>query len=377
MLPKPESEPLMNRSASLWYLILIGLSVALGVQALRVFITTLSYDLGSKYGQTTGVVPAFLTFLSPFLCPLITRLVNPRRALFAALGGLATVRLLMQVSHSADVNMILSGVAFALTLIGLTLGISLARRGNDAGGLRFARGLFLGMTIESALHSAFLTWDYAWQPGVVPLLTAVAVSGLALLALWKLRSDFRDRQLRDVTLNNGLSLIALGPFFMLQLLFFQDVGFIASSSSASLEVAIAVVLVGNAIGFVALNTASRRLVRLIAGVALVAVAVLLPITSGASIIVLALVGQAAAALVLPSVLSAFPSEQAPSSVWRTSVVIGLAGVLFAILGFLYYVSTLVTLPFSYTILPATGAIIILFAAFVQPPDVDLPDRRLV
>jgi hypothetical protein len=59
-----------------------------------------------------------------------------------------------------------------------------------------------------------------------------------------------------------------------------------------------------------------------------------------------------------------------------SVVVALGGLLFALLAILFYISVLITLPFSYTLLPAVAALIVGLTAFVTPPGEPRPDWRL-
>src|SRR5262245_6620038 len=84
----PKNAQMTNRS-TLWRLILIGLSIVLGIQALRVFLTTAVYNFGEKYAPTRAAIPALIVFLTPFVVPLLVRIAGPRRALFITIGGLA------------------------------------------------------------------------------------------------------------------------------------------------------------------------------------------------------------------------------------------------------------------------------------------------
>lgn len=369
-----------NQSGSLWHLLLASLCVVMGIQVVRVFDTTLVYALGEDYGQTLAAIPALIVFLSPFLTALIARLIPPRRLLLLALGGLAVVRLAMQLIRAPYVDMILAGVAIFLALVGLA--VVLASLSGDAPLRRLAQGVIVGMVIESALNGAFLTWDYVWQPGIVPLITALVVSGLVLIALWQVRADFPE-QPKEPSVRMLLPLAALGPLFMLTILFLQNTAFVASSAQVSMETALVVVLVGGALSLGSMKEISRMglPVRLTAGLLLVVVSALLPIASGVVVIALVLIGQVASAGLLSSLLSFAPppSSDLRPGVWHATVVVGLGSLVFVLLSILYYISALITLPFSYTILAPIGAVLLLLTALRKPAPMpeDAPDWRLV
>ena len=366
-----------NSQSNLWHLVLIALGVVMTFQIIRVFVTSLVYAFGERYGQTLSAIPALIVFLSPFLIPLFTRLLNPHRLFIVSVGGLAIVRLLMQISRDINLNLIFAGVAIIFALTALALLFSWSSTTKRMTPYRLAQAILLGMTLESALHGAFLTWDYIWQPGLIPLLTATIVSGLTLFALWQVRNDSSNWQPSEPQLVALLPFAALGSFFVLEMLFFQNIAFVASSSATTMEVAMAVVFLGNAIGFVMLGLLSQQPlpVRIIAGIALVVVAAMLPIKAGVSIIALVLVGHTIATGLLTSALEILARENTRAGISSIAVAVGLGSLLFIVVTILYYISTLITLPFSYTTLPPFAAFIILLSAFVSSKRNDAPNFR--
>lgn len=359
-MPTPQDDT-HDARGDLWFLLLTSLSVLLMFQVVRVFVTGLVYAFGERFGQTLAALPALLVFLSPFLIPLVARLIPPRRLIFITTGGLAVLRFLMQVSRDINVDLIIAGVAIVLGLATLVLAIGLFG-GRPAFKTRMMQGIFFGMTIEAALHGAFLTWDYVWQPGIVPLLTAFVVTVLALVALWQVRSHFSDAQAVEPSVRNRLTLAALGPFFVLEMLFFENIGFVASAALVPLEIAFAIVLIGNAIAFVVPGRFARLPLpaRAAVGVLLIIVTAALPDRAGIILAVLVPVGQAAAAALLPCILAV--EHDVRPGIGRTSIVVGLGSLLFALLMILYYIGMLITLPFSYAILPSIAALVLLLTA---------------
>lgn len=364
---------------NLWLLILVALSILMGVQVVRVFVNTLVYAFGERFGQTLAAVPALFVFLSPFLVLLLARLTSPRNLLLVGVGGLAIVRLIMQISRDINANMIFAGLAIVLALIGLVAALHWLSSTDAARRKVFAQGIVLGLILEIAVHGAFLTWDYVWQPGIVPLITALVVSGLALVALWQLRGEAHPDQ--EPSFGAVRPLIALGAFFMLELLFLQNMAFVTSSGLTSLEVGLVVVLIGNALGLWMLDwfPAQSVIVRVIGVVILTVSAALLPIMSGLLVIVLVIVGQGIALGLLPSMLGGLTNAAPRTGISRTTTAVSLGSLLFALLTILYYISGLITLPFTYTLLPPVAGIAMLLAAFTPavPSTSKSPNWRLL
>ena len=204
------------------------------------------------------------------------------------------------------------------------------------------------------------------------------ISAITVYALWKVRAGISDWKPSEPRLATAMPVVALGAFFVLELLFLQNVAYIASSSMTSMEIALAVVFIGNAIGFGVLGQISQQglIVRLIAGVVLVVVAVLLPIATGVVVIASVLVGQSIAAGLLTGALNSFAAPTTNPSIGRTSVVVGLGSLLFTILSILYYISALISLPFSSRALPAVAAVVILLIALVPSKRDEVPQWQL-
>jgi endonuclease/exonuclease/phosphatase family metal-dependent hydrolase len=357
----------------LWRLALIAFTVMISLQVIRVFVTLLVYNFGEDNGLMLATVPALIVFLSPFAVPLLVRLLNPARALVVTVGGLALIRVILQISRGAAANLVLAGIATALALMALPLAIGWLRRADTASGYRMALGIMLGLALDTGLHSAFLTWDYAWQTGAVPLIIALVASGMVFAALYRLQADRTGAPL-ETGLKALLPLALVGPFFMLQMIFLQNVAFNASAVGFSMAGASALVLLGDALGIggiVALGKRGLALPLRLAGAALlVGGGVLLGSLTGGALAVVLLVAQVIAAAFLLLTLSAGASVAAHAplnGVSRVAVVLGLGSLLFALLAVLFYISQLVTLPFPNTLLTIVAALLLALAAFIKRP----------
>lgn len=357
----------------LWRLALIAFTVMIGLQVIRVFVTLLVYNFGEDNGLMLATVPALIVFLSPFLVPLLVRLLNPAQSLVMTVGGLALIRIMLQISRSPELNLVLAGIATAFALMALPLAIGWMRRVDPASGYRITLGIMLGLTLDTGLHSAFLTWDYAWQTGGIPMIITLASAGVVLLALQVLRGDRTDYPI-ETKLKALLPLVLVGPFFMLQMIFLQNVAFNASATGFSMAGASALVLLGDALGIAGVVVLSRRTLsqslRLVMAALLVVVGVLLGSMTGAMLAVALLLAQAIAAGFLLTVVSAGDEGTVESSFYkvdRAAVTFGFASLLFVLLAVLFYVSQLITLPFPNTVLTILAAVLLALAAFIKRP----------
>ncbi len=355
-------------------LLLIALTFTLGLQAIRAFFTLTVYYFGERYGFTAATVPALIVFLAPFLTPLLARLLTPRRALLATVGGLALVRLALQVSPAPELTFALSGLATALALMSVPLGFRWAGSGQT-----FAVGMVLGLTLDTALHSTFLTWDYLWQRGAVPLVVALVVTGATLYLLWQQRRTIPD-QYREPDFRTALPLALLGPYFTLQVLALQNVAFVASVTGLAMPVASALVLLGNAAAlFVVIDVArrkpSRAMLTLWGFIGMVAILRVFTNPSGVLVALWLLVLHPLTGGLMTVALVGRAPTQEYSSLLRTSISAGIGSLLFILLAIVYYLAYNIVLPFPNALLPLVAAGLLALAAAVNAPPVANRDWR--
>ncbi|MCB9450860.1 MAG: endonuclease/exonuclease/phosphatase family protein [Anaerolineaceae bacterium] len=355
----------------LWRLALISFTVMIGLQVIRAFVTLLVYNFGEDYGLMTGIGPALVVFLTPFLVPLLVRLLNPGQTLLLTVGGLTFFRVVLQISRAAGVNLVLAGIGTAFALMALPLAIGWMRRVDPASGYRMALGVMLGLTLDTGLHSAFLTWDTVWQTGAAPMVITLITAAVVFISLRMLRKDRADYPM-EAGFRTLLPLALIGPFFMLQMIFLQNVAFNASATGFSMAGASALVLIGDALGILIIVILGRRVMplsfRLLDAALLVVAGVLLGSLSGAGLAVVLVLTQVIAAAMLLRVTStgeAVTTETPIYKVDRVAVVFGLGSLLFVLLAVLFYVSQLVTLPIPNTALPVVAALLLALAAFVN------------
>src|SRR5436305_148483 len=141
---------------SFWSIIVIILTIALSAQVIRTLFPIVVFYPGS----TSDVIARHLMviYVLPFVAPFLARLVGAKRLLFSCIGGLALLRLGLQLTSSVGLSLVLVSTAVVLAWIAQGL---LA-----AGVLHLKRpewlptAFILGLSLDAALNGAFLTWDY-------------------------------------------------------------------------------------------------------------------------------------------------------------------------------------------------------------------------
>jgi endonuclease/exonuclease/phosphatase family metal-dependent hydrolase len=322
-------------------MILITVSVTLAAQTLRALFPLVIYTYGAHHGVTEVMRGAYLmiVFLAPLLAPPLAHLLNARRALTLALGGLALFRLAAQVAPPGDSVLILVTMAAALALIALPLGLRAIGGTADLG-----VGIFWGLALDAALNSAFVTWDYLWQRDLISLISALILSGLALLSLWQQRGALLD--LREF--KYALPLL-LGPVFLLELLLLANPAYVAARTGFDLPIASALVLLGLTC---ALLARSARFAR--PRLALIVSLLLLNNLTGIPAAAVIVIAQTCLGYLLFDALTS-PAAFRPGAV-RTAFSAAVASLSFLALMLIFYATDLVGLPFA--VAPPLAAIVI-------------------
>ncbi len=342
-------------------LTLLALAVVLGFQLFRVLFP-LAFDLSETAGSVNAGLLAFGIFLAgPLLAAPLRRALGARWALSLGLLGAAVVRAAIQLAR--PVPLWLAAVGVGSVLLGWTVLLHEIRSVRRDNATVIVVGLVLGMSIDTALRAVSWSWDLAWKDGAAPMLLTLALVG-AILGL--LPAGIGGVQRRSADGSSGpaapvgaVTLLLLGPFLMLEVLFLQSGAFAASASGASLPVATALVLLGDGLAIAAIGLASGRRVGrvevLIAAALLIVASALLRGVEGPVVGLAVLAGQPFAALLLFLGLSTGRMRPDP---WRTSAAFAGGVLMFLVLTFLYQVHYDLPLPFPNAVLPTVAALIL-------------------
>jgi len=336
------------------------LVVTMGMQLLRLFIGNLTWYLRDTEGlSAVSLAPyAFGTFLLAFLAPLLWRVVGPRLALWISAGGVAILRLVEQVVTDPSLDLWISMAGIAAFLLYVPTFMGYLRATMDSAAPRWAYGLALGLTFDTALRGAFGTVDLTWISGAFPLVVTALISGLTLWAIWKEPAPEADVE-SETTWSGALPLVAIGAFLLLEVLIFQSPGLLGELSGVGPYAAFLVVMIGNlllAAGIfygLARPETFRGTLALAAGVYLV-LAIVTANQAGTAVLLTAAISQ----FVLGwgwAFISVRASSAGRSGLNRTGVMLPLGTLLFLVLVFAFYVSLDIALPFPRTAIPPASA----------------------
>lgn len=214
-------------------------------------------------------------------------------------------------------------------------------------------GLVVGLAADTALRALFRSWDLAWQDGDLAGAAALLLVA-AVLSLAGAAGRTRARGVRRDTHRAG-SLVVVGPYLMLQLLFVQNPAFVASQGRLSLPAAVAVVLGADLLVLLLMALTpplSRRLVVPTALVGVVAAA-LLPGVEGAGVVVGVVAVHVAVTAALARALVVAPVV--PVTLARSATGVVMAAEAFLVLTLLWQLDIVTPLPFPRAVLPALAA----------------------
>ncbi len=343
-------------------LIATALAFAAGLEVLRPLFP-IAFDAGEQRGFVLVGIGALCVYTLGALAPPAVRLLGRDRGVPVVLVSLAVARMAVQIVHPLPAWLAVLATGIVL-VTWATLALAASAQPEASETLVF--GLVLGLSLDAGLRSAFLTWDPVWQSGVVPLIfAALLAAGLVLCAFRGVRLQGEAVASWNAALRIGL----IGPFLALEVLFLQNVAFVASQAKVSPASASAVVLIGDLLAVAALVSLGRRAPsRLLiagAGVLLVATSASLLTPRNLSIIPALLIAATVAALLLAIGLRGL-STSGRGAVPRAAVGCALLGVGFLLPVLLHQIHYEVPLPFPSTAIPPALALVVAIGGLTAP-----------
>jgi endonuclease/exonuclease/phosphatase family metal-dependent hydrolase len=362
-----------STAAALQALILPTLMVVFGLQALRGFIPGLAWYLRDTVGAgTLSLLPyAFGTFFLGFLAILVARLFKAKLSLWISAGGLTALRLVEQVVKDPAWDFWLGIAGVGLFLIYLPLFISWTRNEAEPFPGRWYKGLVLGFAVDTSIRGLFGMRELSTVDGWIPILIT---SILGVLVIWSLgrerftgSGEFSEGRGKSIIL-----LLSLGPYFVLQLLFLQNTGWLEEVSGLCFPLGFLII----SLGYVAsiwgfdLGYSRPRCLHpsLMVGSGLLLVyGVYYADQLEIGTLALILIGQFILGCGLGGIGKA-NQETSHKSAWRTTLAVNGGMVLFLILSFAYYVAQDIALPISRASFPALAAgafaLLMIWASFL-------------
>jgi endonuclease/exonuclease/phosphatase family metal-dependent hydrolase len=346
-------------------IVLPALTIMFGQQTLRALLPYLQYLLGDRFGWSPiqmGLV-ALLIFSTAFLTVWLNQRLGLRRMLLLSAGGLGLARLAAQLWSGDPLgDMALVMIGTILFVFFWPIYLALARSQNNAtqAMYRFAQAILLGLIFDTALHGVFLTYDFIWQAGVIPLLLIIGLVSIQWAALQvPLATTPPHAAPREGTFLATLPWLSIGPFLFIQLVVFQNQARLATLTDWSLPVVFSWALISHIFGLgLATLWQPNKTGALVVGLLLVLTLWPLGATNPTVFALALLVGQISVAVLMATILRglgenlakeyepAGTSGQPQKGLRNTTIVHALSMILMVILIFGFYVGFSLRVPFQ-------------------------------
>lgn len=185
------------------FLVVATISTTLMLESTRVFLSYMVFSVGQGEREALAAI-ALAVFLAFGLCSVNVRLAGPRRAVLIAGLALALPRLIMQFWQEPYARLVLGAIA---VIAWGWLFPPLLAVGREAA----AAGIGLGLVLDLAIRTWFLTVDLPWMPSlsadlITILLLAVFLASLAQCAEFAGLIPYREPVFLD-----SAPLLGIGP----------------------------------------------------------------------------------------------------------------------------------------------------------------------
>ncbi|MCP4427011.1 MAG: hypothetical protein GY803_21175 [Chloroflexi bacterium] len=350
---------------------LSALTLLFGMQTLRTLLPLLLYVLRDRIGWNAiqiGLL-AFAIFLTSFLASRLRHWWGRRPFLRITVGGFGLLRLAYQVWQGDPlIDLYLVAAAAIMFILSVPACLGYIRSGGPKTTGALALGALLGLTVDTAFHGLYVTYDMSWRADwgtAVAVFLLVAVQWLLLGQLLAERVDNRPSA-NDVSIKLALALLAFGPFLFLQMLVFQNMARLAALTGWAYPLAFGWVLLaqllglGTAVFLYACRHPKLWVGALILG-ALLFASLLIGWPRGWLAAIFLLAGQIAAFGLMMLVMMGLGAGNGHAGLSRITIAYGLSAVLMVLLTFLFYVGYDLPLPFPNTIVPPIAALIMAVA----------------
>jgi endonuclease/exonuclease/phosphatase family metal-dependent hydrolase len=202
------------RRLRLQHALLAALTLLFGLHVLRVFLPTVIWYLGQYLDAEGLVLYALATFALMLLAPFVRRWLGENHALALAAGGLALVRLAIQLARAPLADLVLATIG--LGLLGWFFPLWCQSHRNCPGGGEgpvLAVAFPLAFLLDTGSRSLLLSYDLAWQKGWGATLVVLGLVGLALALLWQeLARRPVEEPAQEPSLRYVLPWVGLGPW---------------------------------------------------------------------------------------------------------------------------------------------------------------------
>lgn len=357
-------------------LMIPALTVLFGLQVLRVLVPSLIWLLGDRFelGAIQLGAIVLIVFSLSFLAGGLRSLLSNRWSILITAGGLGLLRLTMQFHWEEPlVNLTMAMVGTVFFMLFLPIYLDRVRlRSNHSTGY-FALGLLVGLTLDTALHGAFSTYDIAWQSdwrALLLTLILVLVQWL-LLTSNKFTKDLENAEAGGNLGMKSLPWLAIGPFLFLQLVVFQNIARLTTLTGWPLPFAFGWTLLIHletlVVTVLLLNKKRLALwpLALISGIALITSTAFPYPQEAWFAATMLLIGQTSLSLLIIVVLISISNRIPSFGVPNVTIANGLGMLLLLVFLIGYYAVYHINLPYNNTILEPIAASLVTGCALVS------------
>ncbi len=337
-----------------------ALVVLFGMHFLRTMIPGLVWYMRDTVGLgTMQLIPyAFGTFFLGFLAAILHKNLGARASFLLTAGGVALLRVIEQFSLDPGLDLWLSIAGLGLFLNFLSIFLGHVRSQGEWAAGRWIFGIVQGLALDIALRGVFGALDLNTIQGPIPSLIIVLLALGLLVLVWREPMPGGGTY-SGATFRQALPLLAIGPFFTLQVLFFSSQGYIEQVAELRSPLGFIIVMLGYLLMGVGIlwGYAQPRALHpiLTLGIAIyLGYAVFAIEQSSSWILLTVLLGQ----FILGWGFAAITQLNAKAEtrgLGQTTWMVGGGMLVFLILVFGYYVGQDMALPFPRQVFPAAAA----------------------
>lgn len=350
------------------YFLVIATGTFFGLDILKTFLSLLVNFLRERPAVSLNEVAiyALVTFLLVFTAGFLFRL-RYEIVLWVLTAGLCIARLVLQVNPWAPLSLAVSALGTILWMAGFIFFVSLAQQKKPGLLSSFFPGIIFGITLTTAVHGLFGTWDMIWRQDWHITFIILLIIVIKLWLVYKISRDLKGTRPSDGGKTAYYTLTAFMPLIFLQLLKFQNVAAFNAVTGRKLSVSLAIIIASNiaAFGFTyLLNFKKARIPLTILGALFVLIS-FWPGAGGNLYIMQVVAGNIGAFWMLAIIMNKAAVVSAPGIPWKNIWATGISGVIFFIFAFVYYGSYDLVLPFENWIIPVAPAVFIAVCAIVS------------
>lgn len=200
-------------------LLLTTFTLLFGLHIFRIFLPTVTWYLGRYLSAVQLGLYALGTFALTLLAPIMRRRLGERGALALAIGGLALVRLIIQLARSPLANLVLATAGLGLLGWFIPLWRESLRNCPTPNRVPILAVAFpLALLLDTVSRSLLLSYDLAWRYDWGAILFIASLVVWTLILLWRELQEGKVGQTAEESpLSHALPLIRLGLWFYLTL----------------------------------------------------------------------------------------------------------------------------------------------------------------